>query len=303
MQLPKELRKLYKHWEYHTSLPTGKNLATVEGKVLNEITTFITERQVIWQKKVTNQPKPWTDNIILRDFRFCNIYRELDKETIEIHKQLLPLRDDFPLWLLNVAFQRFVCNSETVAKAGLLSFDTENNKQVYEKLVDLPSPKYGTAYIFPISTIMKSPYPTRESFFCFYLPSVIQKCTEVIKKADRHGVAELLEKVLPVFGFNLKFHWTEILIDVAYQFPKYIDLFKRFPIGPGSAPTMKRLNSTLSGEETCHFLTTLQPSSFPFLEIDGKKVYLSTENWEGIGCEFRKYSNLQSGAGRRRLYL
>jgi hypothetical protein len=38
------------------------------------------------------------------------------------------------------------------------------------------------------------------------------------------------------------------------------------------------------------------------LTYNHKPVYLSAENWEGIGCEFRKYTNLKNGTGRKKLY-
>lgn len=106
---------------------------------------------------------------------------------------------------------------------------------------------------------------------------------------------------MPIFGLNFKFHWTEILIDVAYQYPKYIDLFKKFPVGPGSLPTMKKLNEVEDPVKTNLTLVSLEIPDFPYLTYDRKKVWLSAENWEGIGCEFRKYTNLSSGVGRRRL--
>jgi hypothetical protein len=38
------------------------------------------------------------------------------------------------------------------------------------------------------------------------------------------------------------------------------------------------------------------------LTLNSKPLRLSAENWEGIGCEFRKYTNLSEGKGRKRIY-
>lgn len=302
MEIPLELKSLYNHWNFHTNAPVESVSVDVDQNILSEITSFITERQQIWERKILNKTPPYSTDVILNKFRFCNIYRELDKQTIEFHALLNPLRNNFEMWLLNMLFCRFICKPETIKQIGLLSFELENNKKVFEKLKSLTRPKYGTAYIFPISVIQKTQYPTREEFFCFYLQQIVSKVVNEIKTFKRIGVSEALEKILPIFGLNLKFHWTEVLIDTAYQFPEYIDLFKKFPIGPGSLPTMELLNGGKDPEETCLSLIKIHLSQFPYLEFEGKKVYLSTENWEGIGCEFRKYSNLKSGKGRRRLY-
>lgn len=298
MEIPIELKQLYKHWQYHTKVAPPTKTDTN----LYDIPYFITERMKIWERKYTNQQLPYTKDKILQTYRFCNIYRELDKQTIQIHTNLKHLTIDFSLWLLNIAYSRFVCNPNTIEKTGLLSFDKNNNEKVFNILKTLPSPKYGTAYIFPISTIQKSEYPTREDFFCKYLPLVIPTIANKITEFERIGVSEALKKILPLFGFNMYFHWTEILIDTAYQYPEYIDLFKQFPIGPGSMPTMKKLSSD-NPELTCLDMVKNKIEDFPYLTYNHKPVYLSAENWEGIGCEYRKYCNLRNGVGRKRKYI
>lgn len=304
MEIPNELKLLYNHWGQHTLL---SNLNPKDSKIdinlLNKTIIFSSKRMIIWEKKFKNLSQPYTKDKILSQYRFCNIYRELDKQTIQIHALLNKYRNNFPLWLLNVAFSRFVCNPVTISKVGLLNFDIENNKNIFSKLTLLPSPKYGSAYIFPVSLIMKSDFNTRERFFCFYLPKVIQKVASEISKFNNIGVCDALEVVLPTFGYNFKFHWTEILIDVAYQFPQFINLYDKFPIGPGSEPTMKRFSDSKKLEDICLDIMNKQPfSNFEYLTYNSKKIYLSAENIEGIGCEFRKYTNLNKGNGRKRKY-
>lgn len=298
MELPSELKDLYKHWDLHTQFVPQSAELSVNQEVLSEIEVFVAERMRIWEKKTSGQPQPFTNDQVLAKYRFCNIYRELDRQTIEIHQLLQPLQSDFPVWLLNILFCRLICNIETVKKVGLLSLDGDNNLEVFHNLKSLRSPKYGTAYVFPISAIMRSLYPTREEFFCLYLPTIAEKIAAIINTFDRISVVGALELILPPFKFNLRFHWTEVLIDVAYQFPERINLFKEFPIGPGSLPTMKSLSST-DPVQTCADLTSLGQG---YLTYQDKKIYLSAENWEGIGCEFRKYTNLLLGTGRRRKY-
>ena len=145
-------------------------------------------------------------------------------------------------------------------------------------------------------------YPERFSinFLIKVMPEEI--IAKIIENLNKSSVVEALERILPAFGLNFKFHWTEVLIDVAYQYPQYIDLYKQFPIGPGSLPTMLRINSTENPETTCQNLVSIEVPKFPHLTYEGNNVWLSAENWEGIGCEFRKYSNLSSGTGRKRIY-
>lgn len=302
MELPTQIKSLYKHWEKHTHKPQiGKQL-NVDTLLYKQITQFINERLLIYEKKNADQLPPYTSDPILSKYRFCNIYRELDRQTIEFHTLLKPLENNFSLWLLNMLFCRTICNPETVKKTGLISFEIGNNQKVYDKLIQLPSPKYGNAYVFPISIIQRSQWNTREKFFCFYYPHIMKVIAEKVQSFDNSSVTEALQVLLPLFGFNLKFLFTELLIDVAYQFPEYVDLYKRFPIGPGSLPTMRMIDSHTDPEEVNLALTRMSHPAIHLFTFDNKSIHLSAENWEGIGCEFRKYTNLENGSGRKRKY-
>ncbi len=302
MEIPQNLKQLYKHWHHHTYVFDNENTLSLDASIVLQMKSFTIERMRIWEKKSTNATTPYTTDPILSRYRFCNVYRELDAQTIQIHTQLKELEGSLALWLLNALFYRMVCKPSTNKKVGLLTFNEAENKKVFDKLMNLSLPKYGSAYIFPISLVSKVGFHTREEFFCFYLPTVIKQVTEVIESFDKLSVVNALNQILPVFGLNFKFHWTEVLIDLAYQFPDHIDLYKEFPIGPGSIPTMKKLNSEEIPENVCLALVGTKITDFPYLIFNGKKVWLSAENWEGIGCEFRKYSNLKNGNGRKRLY-
>ena len=302
MEIPPDLKNLYKHWPKHSLLPNSEDEIFYNNDILQQIYIFISERMRIWEKKYSNHKPPYTTDPILATYRFCNIYRELDKQTIEIHTLLKSLEADFDLWLLNIIFCRMVCRTKTVLDVGLLSYDNESNLSVYSKLTSYPRPKYGSAYIFPISLLNTTKLNSREEFFCFYLPRITKQISLIIRDLNDSSVVDAIAKILPVFGFNFKFHWAEILIDVAYQFPEYLNLFKSFPIGPGSLPTMKKLNPRVEPIRVALNLASLRVPNFPYLTYNGKIVQLSSENWEGIGCEFRKYSNLVNGVGRHRFF-
>ncbi len=304
MEIPQDIADLYRHWNKHVLAGAAKEKATFEldRELFLKIGRFAGERMMIWEKRQLGVERPWTNDPVLEKFKFCNIYRELDRQTIEYHRMLAGMREDFDLWLLNMFFCRMICRPETVRKVGLISYDEKNNRSVYEKLMVLDKPRFGNAYVFPVSTILRGDYPTREKFLCFYLPTVMKRVAAIVKTFRDVSVCEGLERILPVFAVRLHFLWTEVLIDTAYQYPELIDLFARFPIGPGSKPTMRRLNSRIEGEELCQLLPGETIPDFPYLQFHGEPVRLSAENWEGVGCEFRKYSNLAEGKGRKRFY-
>lgn len=305
MEIPFDLKKLYSHWQKHTERITSAktDLSIIDQQVLSKVVTFAAERMLIWHNKMQNKPQPYTLDPILANYRFCNIYRELDRQTIQIHEDLLSLKSELDLRLLNLCFHRFVCRPETVIKVGHLSFDDAQNIQIMNNLLNLERPKYGTAYVFPISVLQNSDYNSREKFFCLYLPNIIPQIAALINPFKNETVKSALNKILPVFGYNFRFHWTEILIDIAYQFPEKINLSKDFHIGPGAMPTLQKLGKTDDLNLVLNALANNVLLEFPYLKFNDRPVFLSAENWEGIACEYRKYSNLLTGNGRKKKYL
>ncbi|MCX6738571.1 MAG: hypothetical protein NT098_00780 [Candidatus Parcubacteria bacterium] len=132
------------------------------------------------------------------------------------------------------------------------------------------------------------------------MATVIKPVAEEIIGWNKMSAYEGMQKIIPLFGFNLFFLWNEVLIDTAYQFPQYIDLFKRFPVGPGSIPTLKKIDANKDPSILVQELALLDFDTG--LTYEEKSLRLSAENWEGIGCEFRKYTNLKEGKGRKRLF-
>lgn len=299
MEIPSHIAQLYRHLFHHTVQPIGV-LPEVDTVVLRKVEEFTHERLRMWERKIQGKQAPYSSDPILAQYRFCNIFREFDRQTIAIHTLLNPLRDDFVLWLLNVFMCRLIARPETVATIGLLSFDEKENEAWHKRLEALPRPKYGVPYVFPISVIQKSTTPTREAFLSGYLPGIMPKVAARIATWHKKSVYDGVQEVLPIFGYNLAFLWTEVLIDVAYQYPEKIDLFARFPVGPGSLPTMKRLAPSIDPSTLVQRLAYLPFASG--ITYEGRALVLSAENWEGIGCEFRKYTNLQLGKGRKRVY-
>jgi len=89
--------------------------------------TFVAERQAIWHRRfVEKKPPPWTTDPILRDYKFTNVYRELDAGTIWYVKNVIPLvkysssyeRKKALLWLTTM--YRLVNRVETFEDVGLL---------------------------------------------------------------------------------------------------------------------------------------------------------------------------------------
>lgn len=98
-------------WDY---LLPDERLTVHEG-FLHEFFITLYERQRIWKRRfIEKRPRPWTDDPILSDYKFTNVYRELDRNSQWMIRNIL-LDDGLTLkdliWKMMVF--RFFNNPET----------------------------------------------------------------------------------------------------------------------------------------------------------------------------------------------
>jgi len=83
---------------------------------VDDLFLFMKKRHDIYLHRELGLPKPWTPDPILQSYRFCNVYRELDKETKWIRKHWRdPLKDSPHLWFA-MTIARVVNWSPTLAE-------------------------------------------------------------------------------------------------------------------------------------------------------------------------------------------
>lgn len=63
------------------------------SSTVSEFFGLINERHEIWLRR-RFQEFPWTDDPVLRNYQFCNVFRELDRGTLFLRKMWKDLRDD-----------------------------------------------------------------------------------------------------------------------------------------------------------------------------------------------------------------
>jgi hypothetical protein len=88
----------------------------IEG--MDRLRAFAAERHAIYLRREAGGAAPWTDDPVLREFRFCNVYRELDRVTQWIHTRWAePNVDDPDLWFAMVV-ARFINWPPTLEAIG-----------------------------------------------------------------------------------------------------------------------------------------------------------------------------------------
>src|SRR5208337_2243544 len=80
---------------------------------------FVTERERIRLKKEAGLPRPWTDDPLLRDYKFCCVCREDDrgtKGTAAVYRE--PYKNDTELWFALLVARRAVNWPDTLRELG-----------------------------------------------------------------------------------------------------------------------------------------------------------------------------------------
>jgi len=86
----------------------------LDPEMVERVVAFAIEREAIRKRKEAGGPKPWTDDPILHEKRFCNIHREDDAVTRWVTKHIVePNRNDQDLWF-RIATARLINQPDTL---------------------------------------------------------------------------------------------------------------------------------------------------------------------------------------------
>lgn len=302
---------LYKHWNKCQQDPRDQKykMVSIDSKLEQDFWDFILERMNIFYKKDAGTPFPWTQDPILSKNKFCNVYRELDKTTIALHKLAAPVLHDLELTLLNFFYMRWIGLPNIIEQIGLLDFSETTLKNALEKFNSIEGTKWTSAYNAAHAGIISTGVSTRQEFLFDFLPKRIKQIAAIVSSKYDWAIIDLVEAVVPLVGFGARFMSMEVLMDVGYQFPEYINEFNKVFVGPGAVPSAKAFNQKAEATEVIQTLMHTQPiDEINALIIRDNPVFITASNLENCSCEFRKYSNLMNGTGlkgkkpRSRLY-
>lgn len=319
-----------------TEVPFYHLLPSEEEEVnevhLVEFFQTLYERQEIWYKRnVLNLPKPWTKDQILSNYSFTNAYRELDRSSQYLIKNVLT---DTSLSLEDLVFKIMVYRYFNKPDAFedqiiyLPNYGMFSPLQLWQDVVSCRSSHYNpwhTAYMSnlvwatkfkPEIGMLKDWAYCRELF-----PKFHDEAVPTITKMLREGVEpkkimKWLEKLPSISGFISH----ELFLDFCYidKYNKYqinFDENSYTNVGPGASLGIRLIFPSLKPEEQEKAIYVLRdiakdmlPEDFKYTSWDKKKreyiisneFNMTLHNFEFWLCEFSKYKKMQWGLGKQR---
>ena len=293
---------------------------------LTNMSRFMRERHNIYLRRRNGYPGPWTEDPVLRDGRFCNIFRELDKVTIWVRRNIREPYADHPhLWLM-LAIARYINWPPTLQ--ALMDYnswpsrDTWTPSDLTESLEHIASKGekvYTGAYMIRAESDPKAPWYSWSKHR--YIAEIVigrlwekrEQWEALLAGGAYPGVPVRLEEVWGYFQSSYYIGWGpfmayEVVTDLRHT--RYLrdapDIHSWANAGPGAIRGLNRLfgrdlNQQPKREQTNAEMLSIMtefnrspalwPSSWPRLEMRDVEHSL---------CEFDKYLRVKNNEGKMR---
>lgn len=267
---------------------------------------FASKRHEIFLKRYSGQPAPWTDDPILNEFKFCNVYRVLDRVSQYMVREVcysLEPRSPADALFQITAFRMF-SRIETweSLKTALGRAPTLNDladgsfEQALAEIKHSGAPMYTNAFIICATDAFGygSKYLNHVALFSkmFLVDDLASKLLAASSLKD----VFLLLKSYPLYG---NFMAYQTAIDLNYS--QYVNFSENdFTVpGPGALRGMEKLFTSLGDftpAETVMWMVERQDEEFQRLGLAFNGLWgrkLQAIDAQGLFCETDKYCRVK----------
>ena len=270
---------------------------------LDRYTYWIEERERIRHlKEELKQDPPWTEDPILKEFKFCQVFREDDRTTRWFRTHMRePLRNSPEVFMATIAFRFFnLIETGRTLLDNNLHIDWDRPKAIEEIK---KNPKWITG-----AYIVKSPNRMDKVTGVTECVSHLWDDREnIIKQLESFTTLEEAWRFLMQYPYIGPFVSYEMVTDLrhTYLLENATDICSWGNPGPGAMRGLNRL--TGRPLEFCKRSWDWHSEMLDLYDWCSQKLDLSKLNYpfemrevEGGLCEFDKYSRILKGQGRTR---
>lgn len=294
----------------------GKTGDIVQRNYRDLFWRFIYDRHLIWYKRfVLEMAPPWTTDVILRDYKFTNMYRELDRGTLYLLDNIIgPLQTHGTpgTQIFNTIIYRLfnrVDAWQTLRDAHAIKtmpWDRTRMLEVLRERMEAGFPIYTDAHMVcayhgtpgkdkleRLGHIFDNMQPKIEEFeHLVYTAKSLKFIWEALK--NTYGIGPFLA--------------YEIAVDISYAPWNNLSEDEWVNPGPGCQIGINILYPGTSPKDCTHKIFEIRDMqqaefkrmSLPFSAIAYKNRWLTLRNIEHDLCEFQKYVKALDGTGRPR---
>lgn len=271
-------------------------------KLLDRLIAFILERERIRvRKEVTREPWPWTDDSILRRYRFCNVRRNDDKQTRLIHLGWMdPHRRYIDLWFAAVV-ARLINWWPTLEEIGFpVPWDRPQFKKVMSQRRERKEKLFTGAYMVRADAVLTG---SKADYLADFVLQPMWDAREAIRPREGDTLAAFHARLMQYRDMG-SFMAAQVVADLKH-FDAYLlhaaDWQDWAAPGPGSLRGLQRvfeLSKPMREDEWRANFALILPQVNAILS--DRIGILTGQDLQNCLCEFDKYERVLRGEGRPR---
>lgn len=284
---------------------------------------FINEREQVRLRKEADLPFPWTEDEILRKYKFTNVRRHHDRTSNDLRQSFYSRNytDDLATILMNAATFRYFGTTEFARAIGWTPFD-EMTEEHWDRVKETARHRlknkqrvFTGAYVITNQGISAPKQEVVVDYFLKGLQKAVPALINVVQETQ--SWRRLSEEMSHCIGFGGSgFMVKETLLDTTYtgfwadqqmtekegMFSFPMDWMNYTPIGPGARRGAARVNGDdeakpVKYEDANYVIFDLLLDANNGMYHHGK---LAPHDIQFQLCEFDKYERVRLGQGRPR---
>lgn len=262
---------------------------------IQRIAYWITERQKIRHRRNAGIPKPWTDDVILQTYRFCNVRRMDDAVSDWLYKSWYFPYMNHRNMLYAIALARFINKPDSLGLITSSVFDVKKEPR-WENIKKLLRKRRDAGYV-----VFNAAYMVRGNNGIDKIESVVDKNTRNLKDVlpefleSTDSMEQAHKILLKSFGMG-SFMAGQVVADARWAIiGNWTDRMDWAPAGPGSQRGLNRLlgrplNQAWKPAEFTHALRLLIDGL-----VNNERIptvisnRLEAHDYQNCLCEYDKY--------------
>tara|TARA_R100000773_G_scaffold14396_3_gene13162 strand:+ start:418 stop:1251 length:834 start_codon:yes stop_codon:yes gene_type:complete len=258
-----------------------------------DFNNYMIERHSIYERRAEGQPYPWTEDPILNEYSFCNVYRELDRVTIWIRENWREPYADHPNLPFAMAMARQINWPDTLEEIGFPEhWNPERIKAIMQGRLNRKEKVYTGAYMLTGTLGGTKVEQT--------IDKILTPLYEMPPRIISNSLEETWKRYLPYPGFS-GFMAYEVVTDLRHT--KYLENAEDIMTWANPGPGAKRGLNRIHGRELEKSIPKAQLISEMKELLDlcnMAPLPLEMRDIEHCLCEFDKYERVRLGQGKPR---